>query len=155
MTEVPLVIHRLLAIGLSLALVFGAAACAESAAAPGTIPSGRLGVPDVKVSVLTEGNGLRPQPGDIVGLHYVGTFRDGRQFDSSRDTGRVFRFTLGQGGVIAGWDLIVAQMKVGDRWRCEIPHQLAYGERGHPAGIPGRTDLIFDMELIDVRPGAR
>jgi FKBP-type peptidyl-prolyl cis-trans isomerase len=115
-----------------------------------TIDSGRDGVPAISVDVMVRGNGDSPQSGKPVSMHYVGTFQSGDQFDSSRDRGSPFGFTLGVGQVIAGWDLIVAQMKVGDRWKCTIPYQLAYGERGHPAGIPPRADLVFDMELLAV-----
>lgn len=115
------------------------------------IESGAEGVPAIEVEIITSGNGQKPLAGDHVMMHYVGTFPDGGQFDSSRDRGRPFGFTLGKGMVIKGWDLVGARMCVGDRWSVTIPYQLAYGERGHPAGIPAKQDLVFDMELLEIR----
>ena len=114
------------------------------------IQSGSPDVPAIQVEVLAEGDGSIPGRGQQVSMHYVGTFPDGRPFDSSRDRGSPFGFALGTGQVIQGWDLIVAQMQVGDRWKCTIPFQLAYGAQGHPAGIPPRQDLVFDMELLGI-----
>ena len=114
------------------------------------IESGVEGVPAIQVEIISSGSGQKPLSGDRVSMHYVGTFPDGRGFDSSRDRGSPFAFQLGTGMVIRGWDLIVAEMCIGDRWSATIPYQLAYGERGHPAGIPAKQDLIFDMELLDI-----
>ncbi len=114
------------------------------------IQSGTPDVPAIQVEVLNDGDGSIPGRGQRVSMHYVGTFPDGSPFDSSRDRGQPFGFTLGVGQVIQGWDLIVAQMQVGDHWKCTIPFQLAYGAQGHPAGIPPRQDLVFDMELLGV-----
>ena len=114
------------------------------------IESGIEGVPAIQVEVITSGNGQKPLAGDTVDMHYEGTFPDGRKFDSSRDRGRPFQFKLGAGMVIRGWDLVAAQMCVGDRWSVTIPYQLAYGEHGHPAGIPAKQDLVFDMELLEI-----
>lgn len=114
------------------------------------IESGIEGVPAIQVEVITSGNGQKPLAGDTLSMHYVGTFPDGRAFDSSRDRGRPFQFKLGAGMVIKGWDLLGAAMCVGDRWSATIPYQLAYGERGHPAGIPAKQDLIFDMEMLEI-----
>ena len=114
-------------------------------------PSRRDGVPAIRVQVTARGTGQQPARGNAVSLHYTGTLTDGTQFDSSRTGGRPFTFRLGTGQVIAGWDLIVAQMRVGDRWVATIPHQLAYGDGGYPGVIPPRAALVFDMELVDLR----
>lgn len=114
------------------------------------IQSGMTGVPDIAVEVIASGDGPKPARGQRVSTHYVGTFLDGRKFDSSRDRGSPFGFTVGMGQVIRGWDLVIGAMQVGDRWKVTIPFQLAYGEGGHPAGIPPKSDLIFDMELLSV-----
>ncbi len=116
-----------------------------------TIPSGRTGVPPIQIDVLAKGDGMEARSGDTVAMHYVGTFLDGKQFDSSRDTGQAFEFRLGTGGVISGWDLVVERMHVGDRWKAMIPSPLAYGSRGALGAIPADTDLVFDMELLRVR----
>ncbi len=114
------------------------------------IESGVEGVPAIDVEIITSGNGQKPLTGDTVSMHYVGTFPDGTAFDSSRERGQPFRFALGRGMVIRGWDLLGAAMCVGDRWIATIPYQLAYGEQGHPAGIPAKATLLFDMELLDI-----
>jgi FKBP-type peptidyl-prolyl cis-trans isomerase len=114
------------------------------------IESGIEGVPAIQVEIVTSGNGQKPLAGDTVNMHYVGTFPDGGEFDSSRSRGQPFQFKLGAGMVIKGWDLLGAAMCVGDRWVATIPYQLAYGEGGHPAGIPPKQDLVFDMEMLDI-----
>lgn len=100
--------------------------------------------------VIAEGDGATPQPGQAVIVHYTGWFTDGNKFDSSVDSGEPFQFPLGQGSVIPGWDEGVALMRVGDKRRFIVPSDLAYGERGHSAGIPPNTILIFDVELLDI-----
>lgn len=108
----------------------------------------------LQYAVLKEGDGAQPQSGQRVSVHYVGWFKDsGQKFDSSFDHpgGNPFSFALGQGQVIRGWDLGVGMMQVGDRHLLVLPYDLAYGERGHPAGIPPRSDLVFDVELLSVQ----
>lgn len=108
-----------------------------------------VGFVEVKHEVLAEGAGDAPKRGDPVLVHYVGTFADGgKQFDSSRDKGEPFLFTIGEGQVIQGWDVTVMQMKVGDRWKVSIPWQLAYGAQGNPPNIPAKADLVFDIERL-------
>jgi len=97
-----------------------------------------------------KGTGAVPKPGDQVRVHYVGTFLDGKKFDSSRDRGQPFSFPLGKGRVIKGWDIAVAKMRVGDRCKVTIPFELAYGERGMPPTIPAKSDLVFDIEFIGI-----
>ncbi|KPK57750.1 MAG: hypothetical protein AMS21_11130, partial [Gemmatimonas sp. SG8_38_2] len=89
--------------------------------------------------VIKDGEGATPQAGQMVSVHYTGWFTDGNKFDSSVDRGTPFQFPLGQRQVIAGWDEGVALMRVGDKRRFIVPSDLAYGERGHPAGIPPNT----------------
>jgi FKBP-type peptidyl-prolyl cis-trans isomerase FkpA len=84
-------------------------------------------------------------------VHYTGWLTDGKKFDSSVDRGHPFRFTLGVGQVIRGWDEGVAGMKVGGKRQLHIPPQLGYGERGFPPDIPPNAPLIFDVELLEVR----
>ena len=114
-------------------------------------PGGTFELPSRRDGVPARGTGQQPARGNAVSLHYTGTLTDGTQFDSSRTGGRPFTFRLGTGQVIAGWDLIVAQMRVGDRWVATIPHQLAYGDGGYPGVIPPRAALVFDMELVEIR----
>jgi peptidylprolyl isomerase len=103
----------------------------------------------VKYTTIKEGTGAVVRAGQNVTVHYTGTLEDGRKFDSSRDRGEPFRFGLGAGQVIRGWDEGVAGMKVGGRRRLTIPSSLGYGERGTGPIPPGAT-LVFAVELLGV-----
>lgn len=82
--------------------------------------------------------------------HLSGTLvSDGSKFDSSRDRNKTFKFTIGKGQVIRGWDEGFASMKVGEKAILRARHDYAYGESGSPPKIPPKATLDFDVELID------
>ncbi|KAM1265581.1 hypothetical protein ACFX2J_035250 [Malus domestica] len=108
-----------------------------------------IGHQGLKKKLLKEGEGWdTPNNGDEVEVHYTGTLLDGTQFDSSRDGGTPFKFTLGQGQVIKGWDEGIRTMKKGENALFTIPPALAYGESGSPPTIPPSATLQFDVELL-------
>ena len=105
----------------------------------------------LEIEVLEEGEGESPAKGQSVTVHYTGTLTDGKKFDSSHDRNDPFKFTLGIGQVIAGWDEGVATMKVGGKSKFTIPSSLGYGARGAGGVIPPNATLIFEVELISFK----
>jgi len=90
-----------------------------------------------------------PPDGNEVTAHYTGTLAsDGSKFDSSRDRGKPFKFTIGQGMVIKGWDEGFASMKVGEKAILKIRSDYGYGDSGSPPKIPAKAELLFDVELL-------
>lgn len=110
-----------------------------------TTPSG------LKIAVLKEGSGTAAKAGDVVTVHYTGWLKDGgTKFDSSVDRADPFKFPLGQGQVIKGWDEGVAGMRPGEKRQLVIPAELGYGSRGFPPRIPPGATLVFDVELVSI-----
>ena len=113
----------------------------------GQPPTYRLELDDIAV-----GEGAEAKSGDIVEVHYVGvSWKTGKQFDASWDRGNTFKFGLGKGQVIPGWDQGVAGMKVGGRRRITIPPDLAYGKRGAGGVVGPDETLVFVVDLVGVR----
>ncbi len=104
----------------------------------------------VGIEITKAGDGAVAKEGSNVLVHYVGTLEDGTQFDSSRDRGTPFPFTVGGGQVIKGWDIGVAGMKVGETRVLTIPPALGYGESGI-GPIPANATLIFEVELVEIK----
>ena len=102
--------------------------------------------------ILSEGHGPTPQQFDEVTAHYTGTLEDGSEFDSSRSRGKTFKFTIGEGKVIKGWDQGFAGMKIGEKAILRCRHDYAYGPSGYPPKIPANATLDFDVELIASAP---
>jgi FKBP-type peptidyl-prolyl cis-trans isomerase FkpA len=102
---------------------------------------------------LTVGTGAEAVRGSVAVVDYSGWLANGNLFDSSKNAGRPYSFTVGQGRVIAGWDEGVAGMRAGGRRLLVIPPQLGYGSRGSGAMIPGNATLVCEVELLEVRGG--
>jgi peptidylprolyl isomerase len=117
-----------------------------------TVPQGTAPSYQLELDDITVGDGDEAVAGKIVEVHYVGvSWSTGAQFDASWDRGDTFKFGLGKGQVIAGWDQGVEGMKVGGRRRITIPPQLGYGKRGAGGVIGPDETLVFVVDLIGVR----
>ena len=104
---------------------------------------------------LVVGDGAAAAAGQRVSVHYTGWLSEGgkagKKFDSSKDRGDPFMFSLGRGEVIRGWDEGVNGMKVGGKRKLTIPPDLGYGARGAGGVIPPNATLLFEVELLGVR----
>ncbi len=114
-------------------------------------------VETLQIIEVVEGAGEVAEAGQVAVVHYTGWLYDadaednrGEKFDSSVDRNEPFKFPLGAGRVIRGWDEGVAGMKVGGKRRLVIPPDMAYGERGAGRVIPPNAILVFDVELLDL-----
>jgi peptidylprolyl isomerase len=104
----------------------------------------------LQYTIINPGKGATPKKGQTVFVHYTGTLTNGKKFDSSRDRGQPFSFSLGEGQVIKGWDEGLSTMKVGERRKLIIPSKLGYGAVGAGSDIPPHATLIFDVELLKI-----
>ncbi len=118
------------------------------AALAGTAPKG------LEIEILKEGNGEAAKSGQTVIVHYEGTLKDGSVFDSSRKRATPFRFNLGSGQVIPGWEAGIEGMKIGEKRRLTIAPELGYGASGAGDVIPPNATLIFEVELVDLQQPA-
>lgn len=118
--------------------------------------------PQLLTEDLRRGFGDEARFGMALTVHYTGWLYEadalgyrGRKFDSSRDRGRPFQFTLGEGRVLKGWEVGIAGMQVGGLRRLVIPPEMAYGSRGFGNGlIPPDSTLVFEVELLGVESGS-
>ncbi|MET0777542.1 MAG: FKBP-type peptidyl-prolyl cis-trans isomerase [Pseudomonas mandelii] len=103
----------------------------------------------VTVDTITAGDGTTfPRRGQTVVVHYTGTLESGQKFDSSHDRVEPFKFRIGLGQVIKGWDEGVAEMSVGQKCTLTISPDYAYGAKGAGSVIPPNATLIFEVELL-------
>jgi peptidylprolyl isomerase len=132
------------------------AVCGLVMARPDTDPKPKVvtTTSGLKYQDLKVGTGDLAKAGQTVKVHYTGWLDDsgkkGKKFDSSVDRGEAFKFPLGAGKVIKGWDEGVAGMKVGGKRILMIPSKLGYGARGAGRVIPPNANLIFEVELLGV-----
>ena len=105
----------------------------------------------LRYQILQKGNGTQATKGVTVSVHYKGQLTDGTVFDSSYKRKEPIEFKLGMGQVIAGWDEGISLLRVGDKARFVIPSNLGYGNRGAGGAIPPNANLIFDVELVDIK----
>lgn len=109
-----------------------------------TLPSG------LEYKVLTQGTGPKPTAADTVVCNYRGTFIDGKEFDSSAKHGGPATFAVN--GVIRGWTEALQLMPVGSKWQLFVPSSMAYAERGYGHVVPPNATLIFEVELLSIKP---
>src|SRR4030088_3099851 len=122
---------------------------------PGAAPTS--GVNSMQSMEINPGTGESITAGKIAVVQYTGWLYEaaakdnkGKQFDSSRTHGQPFRFPVGTGQVIKGWDQGVVGMKVGESRRLIIPPDLAYGDSGAGGVIPPGATLVFDVDLVAI-----
>ncbi|MBC7918508.1 MAG: FKBP-type peptidyl-prolyl cis-trans isomerase [Rhodoferax sp.] len=132
------------------ALLFGLVHLAQAQPLPEsavvtTTPTG------LQFAITTQGKGAQPMSGQVVVVHYRGTFMNGKEFDSSHSRNDPFAFTLGRKQVIKGWDEAFAMLRVGDKASLIVPPELAYGDKQR-GPIPANSTLRFDVEVLDVKP---
>ncbi|KAF9090711.1 peptidylprolyl isomerase fpr4 [Mortierella sp. AD031] len=109
-----------------------------------TLPNGMI-IEDIKV-----GDGSRAKSGKKIGMRYIGRLQNGKVFDKNT-SGKPFKFELGAGEVIKGWDLGILGMKIGGERRLTIPPSLAYGSQGCPPDIPQSATLVFEVKLLSMK----
>lgn len=106
---------------------------------------------ELTVRDLVVGDGAEAKPGRVVRVHYVGvTFESGKEFDASWDRGQPFKFAVGGGRVIKGWDRGIRGMKVGGRREIIVPPRLGYGNQSPSRLIPAGSTLVFVVDLLSV-----
>lgn len=105
---------------------------------------------ELQIEDLTPGTGKACVKGALITTHYTGWLEDGTIFDSSLQKGRPFQCVIGTGRVIKGWDQGLMGMKVGGKRKLFVPAHLAYGERQVGEHIKPDSNLVFEIELLEV-----
>lgn len=116
------------------------------------VEAGHGEMPNVGIDEITVGQGPEASLYSVLEVHYTGKLENGSVFDSSIGRDRTFRFTLGAGQVIPGWDQGIRGMRPGGKRLLTIPPELAYGKAGAGETIPPNATLIFEVELVSVTP---
>lgn len=111
-----------------------------------------MSITELKITDTEVGTGKETSKGALISCHYEGFLEDGTKFDSSLDRGQPLQFVVGTGRVIKGWDLGLMGMKEGGRRTLHIPAALAYGDRQVGPVIKPNSNLIFHVQLLEVRP---
>lgn len=104
----------------------------------------------IQYKIIKQGVGIKPTVEDTIKVHYKGTTIDGNVFDDSYSRGEPIEFPLGN--LVEGWKQTLPLMPVGSKWQIFLPSDFGYGDRGAGANIPGGATLIFELELLDVKP---
>jgi peptidylprolyl isomerase len=105
---------------------------------------------ELQIIDLQKGTGKAAVKGALITTQYTGTLEDGTVFDSSWERGKPFQCVIGTGRVIKGWDIGLMGMKVGGKRKLRVPSHLGYGERSMGAHIKPHSNLLFDIELLEV-----
>ncbi|WP_331345013.1 FKBP-type peptidyl-prolyl cis-trans isomerase [Cellvibrio sp. UBA7661] len=105
---------------------------------------------ELVIEDLQIGDGKAVVKGALITTHYIGWLEDGTEFDSSHRKGKPFQCVIGTGRVIKGWDQGLIGMQVGGKRKLHVPAHLAYGERQIGAHIKPNSNLIFEIELLEV-----
>ena len=129
-------------------LAAGQAFLAENAGQEGVVQT----EDGLQYRILRAGEGATPTAADRVVVHYRGRLLDGTEFDSSHRRGEPTEFMLG--AVIPGWQAALQLMPAGSHWEVWIPAELAYGEQGTGGSIGPNQTLHFEIELLEIKPGA-
>jgi peptidylprolyl isomerase len=130
-----------------------APAAATTPALPGAPGTGHMHklASGIQYDDMVVGSGKMAEPGTNVTLNYTGYLMDGTKFDSSLDSGNPLKFQVAGGQMIQGFDEGVRGMRIGGKRKVVIPWSMAYGEAGRPPVIPPKADLVFDLDLLDVK----
>lgn len=127
----------------------GVAFLAQNKKRPGVVTTAS----GLQYEIIAAGTGVKPTAADTVVCHYKGTLLSGKEFDNSYTRGEPISFPVT--GVIRGWTEAVQLMPKGSKWKLYIPSDLAYGDRGAGQDIPPGSTLIFEVELVDVKPAVQ
>jgi peptidylprolyl isomerase len=128
-----------------------AAATTPTSAKPEVPAAGTDSVTELKIEDLKVGDGDEVKAGDTIVAHYLGaTYKDGKEFQASWDSGKTFETAIGQGAVIEGWDTGIPGMKVGGRRKLTIPAAMAYGAEDKGDGSPF-GDLVFIVDVYAIK----